>query len=102
MTLEILDQLSPRITLMYKGHLCHTSLFSPVISIITYLLLLAISLFFIYKFLFESTPSSYLYNRHINDTGRFELNTSLFHFISFDGLEPFDNKTINIIGLIKY
>lgn len=99
MTLEILDQLSPRITLMYKGHLCHTSLFSSVISIITYLLLLAISLFFIYKFLFESTPSSYFYNRHINDTGRFELNTSLFHFISFDGLEPFDNKTINIIGL---
>ena len=99
MPFEYLDLLSPRITLFFKGHHTHTSVFSIIISIIAYLSVTCLSIYFIYDYLVATNPSSFYYNRHINDTGKIDINSTLFHFVSFDGLEPFDNKSINIIGL---
>ena len=99
MPFEYLDLLSPRITLFFKGHHTHTSVFSIILSIISYLSVTCLSIYFIYDYLVATNPSSFYYNRHINDTGKIDINSALFHFVSFDGLEPFDNKSINIIGL---
>lgn len=99
MPFEFLDLISPRITLFFKGHHTHTSVFSIILSIIAYFSVIGLSVYFIYEYLLATNPSSFYYNRHINDTGKTDIHSSLFHFVSFDGLEPFDNKSINIIGL---
>ena len=82
MFLKKLDMLSPYITLYFKGEKKHSSKFSGILSIITYLLVLIISIYYIVEFVNKKSPKAYFFNRYVEDAGDFTLNSSsMFNFI---------------------
>ena len=104
MFIKKLDILSPYITLYFKGEKKHSSKFSGILSIITYLLVLIISIYYIVEFVNKKSPKAYFFNRYVEDAGDFTLNSSsMFNFIQICDVStnepiPFDYSKIRAIG----
>ena len=98
MKYQVLEQISPSISLYYRGQSKHTSPFSITISILSYMTLATISIIFFYLFLQHNFVSAFYYNRYIADTGIFYLNESnLFHVVAFT--DEYDERAISVIGI---
>ena len=82
MFLRKLDMLSPYITLYFKGERKHSSKFSGLLSIIAYVIVFFIGIYYIYDYIYNKVPQAYFYNRYIEDAGNYPLNSSsLFNYI---------------------
>lgn len=100
MKYQFLDQLSPSISLYYRGQSKHTSPFSITISILSYMALVSISIIFFYLFLQNNFVSAFYYNRNLPDTGIFYLNENqLFHIVAFSSKESYNPKILSVIGM---
>ena len=94
------DSISPRITLYYKNNLQHSSLFSCLLSLFTYISILIFSCFFLNSFFSKSFPNAFYFTKFINDTGIFYLNkSSIFHSIILDNYTSYEPRAISAIGL---
>ena len=98
-----LDNLSPKITLFYKGLKRHSSSISGIITIIIYITIIILGLIFSFDFIFKKNPSSYFYNRFTYDVGTFSFNNKgIFHFIEIGNNIKYDNRIVNVIGINEY
>ena len=109
MIFKQLDYLSPSITFYYKGFLSHPSVVSGILSILSFLLILLMSLHFSLDIILRRNPTAFYFNRYVEDVKIFPLNSSsLFHFISLAldkkdlGDKGVDFKSFRIIGLETY
>jgi len=105
MFIRNLDNLSPAITLYFKGRHKHSSISSGIITIISYSVILAFIVYYILDFIDKTNPTIYFFNRYIEDAGIFPLNeSSLFHYINLIGItlersNDFDFNSIRIYGI---
>lgn len=101
------DFLSPHITLYFKGNSIHPSIFSGVLSIFCFLIILAFGIYFAIDFIEKGDKAIYFFNRYIEDAGIFPVNaSSMFHFIQLvrtdtNKFMPMDFDIVRIIGLEK-
>ena len=109
MIFKQLDYLSPSITFYYKGFLSHPSIVSGILSILSFLLILLMSLHFSLDIILRRNPTAFYFNRYVEDVEKFPLNSSsIFHFISLALDENnlvnkgVDFKSFRIIGLETY
>jgi len=101
------DYLSPKISLYYKGSLSHSSTFSIILSIISFIIIATFSIYFSLDLIQRKNPDFYYLNRYVEDAGKFPLNSSsLFHFISLGNythnLIGFDFRSFRIIGFNEH
>ena len=81
-----IDFLTPPITLFYKGDEAHSSVFSGIISLITYSIIFIFGVYYSLEFIYKKNPTAYFFNRYIEDTGNYPVNaSSMFHFIQMMG-----------------
>ena len=102
---KYLDNVSPNITLFYKGYECHSSSISGIITILTYMAIIILGFIFSFDFVFKRNPTSYFYNRFVYDVGTFSFNnTGIFHFIQAGETNnyTYDNRIVNVIGVNDY
>ena len=99
------DFISSNITLYFKGNQRHASIFSGILTIISYLSIFSFMIYYIKDFVNKKNPTIYYYNRYVEDTGPYPLNSSsIFHFLTLintDGKPDitFDYNAIRIIGI---
>ena len=80
MIIRKFDFLSPKITLYFKGNYKHSSISSGIITILSYLIILVCIIYYTLDFIDRGNPTIYFFNRYVEDTGTFGLNSSsLFH-----------------------
>ena len=100
--LKLCDNLSPPITLYYKTGDRHSSSFSGLLTIISYLTIIGLSVVFSLDFILKINPTSFFYNKYLSDTGFFSFNsTGIFHFIA-TGEEyniTYDDRAFSIYGV---
>ena len=107
MIIQNLDFLSPKITLFFKGRYKHSSFFSGLVTILSYLIILASIIYYTFEFIDRSNPTIYFFNRFINDTGIFPLNeSSIFHYINLISASrnktiDYDFNSIRIFGILR-
>ena len=100
--LKKIDNLSPPITLFYRGYDRHASSFSGILSIITYLGIIILGLVFSMDFLLKKNPTAYYFTKFTYDIGFYPFNHSgIFHFlvIGEQTEEQYDNKVFTVIGI---
>ena len=108
MFLKRIDLLSPSITLYTNNKIRHSSIFSGILTITTYSILIATGCYFILDLIQRKTPSAFYFNRYIEDAGFFSLNSnSMFNFIQILDTEknllvPFDYDSFRIYGIREY
>ena len=105
MLLKEFDYLSPKITLFYKGLSSHSSIFSGILSLISFSIIFSSGIYFSLELIQKKNPDALYLNRFIEDAGEFPINSSsLFHFIYLrdtDNIklhEEFDFRSFRIIG----
>ena len=104
MFLKKFDMISPPITLYFKGSDSHASIYSGILTIVSYLILIAAAVYYILEFINRKSPKAYFFTRYIEDAGNFPLNaTQMFHFIQITNPEnnkkiPLDFQAFRIIG----
>ena len=106
MFLRNFDYLSPGVTFYYKGNLAHTSIFSGIFSIIVFIGLIILAIYFSLDIIEKKNPNAFYYHSFIEDAGTFKINTtSLFHYVKIEAIsrgistnEKFDFTKFNIIG----
>ena len=105
MFLKKLDYISPPITFYHKNYLSHSSILSGIVSIISFLIILSISIYFALQIIYRRNPSVFNFKRIIEDAGIYPLNSSsFFHFISLKtSTQEFTNggmdfRSFRIIG----
>ena len=77
-----IDIISPLITLYYEGRPSHPSIFSGLLSIISYLLMLCFASYYLFQYLKKENPTAFFFNRYVEDAGNFPLNSSsIFSFL---------------------
>ena len=105
MFLKRFDYLSPQITLYFRGDQIHSSIFSGILTIISYTLIFVFMIYNFSDYINKKNPVIYYYNRYVNDTGSYPFNSSsLFHYfqlINTDGEADItiDYDAIRIIGI---
>ena len=109
MIFKQLDYLSPSVTFYHKGFLSHSSILSGILSIISFILIIAVSIYFSLDIIERQNPTAFYFNRFVEDADIFPLNSSsLFHFISLSlnneivGDSGVDFRSFRIIGLDTY
>ena len=108
MFIRNLDYLSPPITFYYQGSLSHSSITSGILSIISFILIIVMTFYFSLDLIKRRNPTAFYYNRHIEDSGIFPMNSSSsFHFISLylaknDYIDGVDFNTFRVIGIESY
>ena len=101
------DLFSPYITLYFKGQDIHSSIFSGILSIISYTIICAFAIYYSIQYVYRTNPNIYFYTKYTEDAGTFPLNSSsLFHFIHLGNTitlkhDNIDFESIRIIGF-KY
>ena len=96
--------LSPYITLYFKGGKKHSSNFSSILSIFTYVIVFIAAIYYIIDFINKNDPIAYFFNRYVEDAGNFPLNSSsMFNFIQLKDIDtnealPFDYSKVRVIG----
>ena len=104
MFLRRFDRLSPPITLYFRGQKKHYSLFSGILTIIAYILIIISGIYYILEFINKENPIVYFFNKYIEDAGEFPLNaSSIFSFIQLiDTVSnepiPMDFQAFRILG----
>ena len=99
--------LSPYITLYFKGERKHSSKFSGVLSIIAYIIVFFIGIYYIYDYIYNKVPQAFFFNRYIEDAGNYPLNSSsMFHYLKLSERRggkviPFDFSLMRVIGIEK-
>ena len=107
MFLKKYDFLSPPITLYFKGEQSHSSIFSGIVTIISYLFIFAYLIYDVKNYINKENPTIYFYNRYVNDTGFYPLNSSsIFHFFqlinnTIKKVIKIDYDAFRIIGIDK-
>ena len=87
------DMLSPPITLYFKGEDQHHSIFSAILSIIAYVLVVAAAIYYFLGFINKDNPKAYFFTRYIEDAGQFPVNsTSMFNYLQF--IDKYDNTKL--------
>ena len=87
------DMLSPPITLYFKGEDQHNSIFSAILSIIAYVLVVAAAIYYFLGFINKDNPKAYFFTRYIEDAGKFPVNsTSMFNYLQF--IDKYDNTKL--------
>ena len=105
MIIKKLDWISPPITLYFKGEGQHSSIFSGILSIIVYILVLISGVYYTLDFINRKSPKAYFYNKYIKDAGVFPVNSSsMFNFIQINDKStnkaiPFDFTLFRAVGL---
>ena len=106
MFLRKLDYISPSVTFYYKGFSSHSSILSGIISVISFILITTITIYFSLDIIKHQNPTAFYFNRFKEEAGIFPLNaSSFFHFISLnteEGDGGFDFKSFRVIGLETY
>ena len=98
------DFISPTITLYFKGSSSHVSIYSGILSIITIIIIIIATIYYLLEFIRRNSPKAYFFTRYVEDAGTFPLNsTQMFHFIQLtDPVSnqkiPLDFKAFRIIG----
>ena len=98
------DMISTPITLFFEGDNKHSSIFSGILTIIAYLIILIVGIYYALQFINKENPTAFFFNKYIEDAGYFPLNaSSLFHFIQLPntlGQDPaqIDFDIVRIIG----
>lgn len=102
--LSKVDLISPKITLYYNGNPKHYVLSSSILSIVTYIVIFALSVNFFVQFFHRNIFSSYFSSKFVEDIGEYPLNSSsLFHYISLNNSKnEIDYKAIHIIGIQQH
>ena len=104
MWLKKVDWISPPITLYYRGEGSHVSIYSGILSIIAYTIVIVASFYYALNFINREDPKAYFFNRYIEDAGSFPLNsTQMFHFIQLSDFKtntkvPVDFSAFRIVG----
>ena len=87
------DMLSPPITLYFKGEDQHHSIFSAILSIIAYVLVVAAAIYYFLGFINKDNPKAYFFTRYIEDAGHFPVNSSsMFNYLQF--IDKYDNTKL--------
>ena len=109
MLIRSFDYLSPPITFYHKDSLSHSSIVSGILSIISFILIVVIAIYFSLDLINRTNPAAFYYNRYIEDSGTFPMNSSsLFHFISLSIAENnfadngVDFNSFRVFGIEKY
>ena len=107
MILRSLDLITPKITLYFNGKKTHSSIFSGILTIIAYTLILIGSIYFSFDLIKRKNPSVFYLNRFIDDAGFFPMNSSsMFHFFQFtledNSIDIVDFESITIVGMEQY
>ena len=104
MWLKKVDWLSPPITLYYRGEGSHVSMYSGILSIIAYAIVVVATFYYALNFINREDPKAYFFNRYIEDAGSFPVNsTQMFHFIQLVDVKsnlkvPFDISKFRVFG----
>ena len=104
MFLKKCDFISPPITLYFKGESSHVSIYSGILSIITIIIVIIATVYYILEFIHRKSPKAYFFTRYVEDAGNFPLNsTQMFHFIQMTDPDnnqkiPLDFQAFRIIG----
>ena len=104
MFLKKCDFISPPITLYFKGESSHVSIYSGILSIITIIIVIIATVYYILEFIHRKSPKAYFFTRYVEDAGNFPLNsTQMFHFIQITDPDnnqkiPLDFQAFRIIG----
>ena len=99
--LKYLDLLSQKNTLHYKTYNSHPSKFSAILSILTYILCIAATIYFSLDIIRHLNPTTYFYFQQEKDVGIFPVNeSSMFHFINLENIPPNEDpiSLIQIFG----
>ena len=102
------DFISPSITFYHKGYLSHPSILSGILSIISFILILSIAIYFSLDIIQRQNPTVFYFKRFIEDAGTFPFNSSsFFHFLSLKVNGEFRNggmdfKSFRVIGIETY
>ena len=67
------DLISPSITLYFKGESIHSSIFSGVLTIVSYLTIFSFSIYYTIGFIYRSNPNIYFYTRYVEEAGIWEV-----------------------------
>ena len=103
MFIRKLDFLSPKITLYFKGKYKHSSIFSGIITILSYLIILVCIIYYSFDFIDRGNPTIYFFNRYIEDAGTFVLNSSsLFHYLNLIPASIDKNITLDFNSISFY
>ena len=99
------DKISPSITLFFKRDNSHSSVFSGVLTVIVYIIILISSIYYFSIFFQKKNPTAFFINRYIEDAGIFPLNaSSIFHYIKLKNtsnkeIVSIDYNIIRIVGI---
>jgi len=105
MIIQNLDFLSPEITLFFKGRYKHSSIFSGIITILSYSIIFVCIIIYTLDFIDRSNPTIYFFNRFVEDIGIHPLNeSSLFHYINLISASRnkstiYDFNSVRIYGI---
>ena len=105
MIFKKLDTISPPITIYFKGDSSHSSIFSGILSLIVFFISFYFGIEYVIGFLLHKDPKVYSYNRYIEDTGEFPINSSqIFSFVQIIETESntpkkTDFNSLRIIGI---
>ena len=107
MFLKKIDYLSPKITLFNNGELRHSSIFSGMLTLFTYAIVIIASIYLSCDVIQKKSPSAFYFNGYKEDAGFYPLNSSsIFHYIEIINTENgntdiIDYDSIRIIGLTQ-
>jgi hypothetical protein len=104
MFLSKFDLITPPIGLFYRGKGSHSSVVSGIITLLAYLIIIYFAVRYSLEYIKKKKPSAYYVNRHIDDAGSFNVNsTSFFHYLFLSTkrnreIIEFDFDSFRIIG----
>jgi len=102
--LKKVDMISPPVTLFFRGEDKHSSIFAGILTIIVYIAIFALAIYYFLGFINKTNPTAYFFDRFQDDAGIFPLNaSSIFHYIGLEnlnveGTEPIDFDMVRIVG----
>ena len=102
--LAYFDFLSPRITLYHGGRIRHSSIFSGILTLVSYFVCIIIAIYSSLDMLKHKKPTAYFYKSFNNETGYYSLDSKgLFHFVQFMNsthqLFQYNSKVLRIKGV---
>ena len=104
MFLKKFDMISPPITLFFKGEGSHVSIYSGLLSIVAYVIVVVAAFYYALGFINRDSPKAYFFTRYVDDAGTFPVNaTQMFHFIQVSDPNtnekvPLDFAAFRIVG----
>ena len=102
MFLKKFDYISPQTTLYYHKRDRHVNLISGILTLISYALLFACSVYFLTLLFNRKDPTAYFFNKFEDDIGTFKMDSfGMFHYVTV-GKRGIDFKAVNVVGVSRY